>query len=174
MRPRGIFLRGARRGGRMGYVDDMRARIGSDMLMTASTGVIVVSGGRMLLQKRADNGLWGMHGGSLEIGESFEDCARRELYEETGLRPVRMELAELLSGQERIYSYPNGDMVYAVGAVYICREFEGELRPQQSEVSELHWFDPDALPELTPPDSGAIRRAAMRLIEERGDNTYEG
>ena len=69
----------------MGYIEDMRARIGHDMLITASVAVLVSDGRRILLQRRRDNGLWALHGGMIEIGETFEDAARRELREETGL-----------------------------------------------------------------------------------------
>ena len=104
----------------MGYIEDMRARIGHDMLITASVAVLVSDGRRILLQRRRDNGLWALHGGMIEIGETFEDAARRELREETGLTAGRLELCGLASGPDRIYTYPNGDRVYAVGVVYLC------------------------------------------------------
>ncbi len=154
----------------MGYIEDMRARIGHAMLMTASVAVLVVDGRRVLLQLRRDNGLWAMHGGVLEIGEAFEDAARRELCEETGLTAGRLELCELASGPDRIYVYPNGDQVYAVGAVYLCREYSGELRAQPEEVARLEWFDVDALPELSPPEAQLIARLAGRIARELDAN----
>ena len=136
----------------MGYIEDMRARIGHDML---------------LLQRRRDNGLWALHGGMIEIGETFEDAARRELREETGLTAGRLELCGLASGPDRIYTYPNGDRVYAVGVVYLCREFSGELRAQPEEVTRLEWFDVDALPELSPPEARQIAQLARRIAREQ-------
>ena len=67
----------------------------------------------MLLQKRADNGLWGYPGGSMELGESFKDCARREVREETGLICGNLEHFMNVSGEEVHYVYPNGDEIYA-------------------------------------------------------------
>lgn len=150
----------------MGYIEDMRALIGHELLITASVAVLVVDGRRVLLQRRRDNGLWAMHGGMLEIGEAFEDAARRELYEETGLTAGRLELCGLASGPDRIYTYPNGDKVYAVGAVYLCREYSGKLRAQPEEVAHLEWFDADALPELSPPEARQILQLARRIARE--------
>jgi 8-oxo-dGTP diphosphatase len=50
--------------------------------------VIVVRDKRILLGRRRNShggGTWAFPGGHLEFGESIEDCARREVFEETGL-----------------------------------------------------------------------------------------
>ena len=57
--------------------------------------VIVVRDGRVLLGKRRNAhgaGTWQFPGGHLEYGESIEACARRELFEETGLSILNLRL----------------------------------------------------------------------------------
>lgn len=68
------------------YILDLRKTVGHRPLLQVGASVIVVdSEGRILLQKRRDNGLWGYAGGSVELDEEVEKAAMRELFEETGL-----------------------------------------------------------------------------------------
>lgn len=140
-----------------GYVKTMRSIIGKMPLLICGASVIIIRNGYILLQKRKDNGCWGYHGGCLELGECLEDTAKRELYEETGLKVNSMKLFGVFSGLDLHYIYPNGDEVYNVDTVYICDDFEGELCLDKEEVLELKWFSFDNLPEnLSPPVKSII------------------
>ena len=148
----------------MGYVHDMRARIGRDPLLIVGASVIVVNvRGEVLLQRRADNGLWGYHGGCVELYEDTEDAARRELKEETGLIAGKMTLFGVFSGADMAYTYPNGDQASIVDVVYLCRDFSGDVRRQEEEVSDLRWFAPEALPSQITPANAPALRAYTRL-----------
>ena len=145
----------------MSYVSEIRKKIGHDPLMIVGASVIVTDeAGRVLLQHRADNGLWGYHGGCVELGENTEAAARRELLEETGLTAGKMTLLGVFSGPEMRYTYPNGDRASVVDIVYLCSDFSGELRPQPEEVTELRWFAPADIPaddQLSPPNIPALK-----------------
>ena len=146
----------------MGYISDIRKKIGHDPLLIVGASVIVTDeAGRVLLQHRADNGLWGYHGGCVELGENTEAAARRELLEETGLTAGKMTLFGVFSGPEMRYTYPNRDQASVVDVVYLCSDYSGEIRPQPEEVTELRWFAPAAIPaddQLSPPNIPALRR----------------
>jgi 8-oxo-dGTP diphosphatase len=61
----------------------------------SAAGVLVVRGDDVLLLRRAHRpriGFLDVPGGFMEANESFEQCARRELHEETGLTMGRLEL----------------------------------------------------------------------------------
>lgn len=56
--------------------------------ISVSVGAVLTSGRDVLLMRRAGShgiGTWSTPGGYLEPGESFEEYARREAREETGL-----------------------------------------------------------------------------------------
>lgn len=144
------------------YIMDLRKIVGHRPLLQVGASIIVEdSQGRILLQKRADNHCWGYAGGSIELDEVVEDAARRELLEETGLIARSMELFGIFSGPQTHYVYPNGDEVSNVEIVFLCREYEGELRCQEGEVEELCFFAADEVPEnISPP----IRRGVEQWL----------
>ena len=131
----------------MGYILDLRKELGHRPLIMIGAGAVIINKDNgILLQKRADNGFWGLPAGSMELGESFEACARREVMEETGLVMDKMELFATESGSETHYVYPNGDEVYVAAVYYICREYHGELKIQEDEVTEQRFFAIDEIP----------------------------
>lgn len=147
------------------YLAALRAYVGHAPLIMAAAGVVLMaSDGRILLQLRTDNDCWGIPGGSMEPGEAFEDVARRELFEETGLTAGHLDLLCLNSGPEAAYTYPNGDAVHLAGVVFTSTDFSGVLAPQPSETAALEWFDPLRLPaNLNPLDRGPLETLAARV-----------
>lgn len=148
-----------------GYIMDLRKYVGHMTLIQCAASVIVENeSGQILLGKRTDNQMWGYSGGSMEIDETAEDCAKRELFEEMGIVAEELHFFMVNSGPEAHYIYPNGDEVSNVEIVYICKQYHGELRPQEEEVSELRFFDiPDIPDSISPP----IRPVMRRYIESR-------
>lgn len=136
----------------MGYILELRRTLGSRPIIMAGAGVILLNDkNEILLGRRTDNGYWGYPAGSMELGESFEECARREVLEETGLACGKLEFLMDMSGEDSYYEYPNGDKVYLAGILYICRDFTGEMKVQEEEAYEQRFFPVDKLPENTPP-----------------------
>lgn len=135
----------------MGFILELRKKIGSRPVIMAGAGVILLNEkNEILLGRRTDNDYWDYPAGSMEIGESFEECARREVFEETGLTCGKLEYFMELSGEDTFYEYPNGDQVYLAVIIYICRDFSGELKVQEEEVYEQRFFPIDRLPKIPP------------------------
>jgi len=136
-----------------GYIMGLRKIVGHrPLLQVGASTVVRDEKGRILLQKRTDNGCWGYAGGSVELDENVEAAARRELFEETGLIAQEMRLVGVFSGPEMHYVYPNGDEVSNVDILFECTKWTGELVMQEDETADLRFFYPDEIPEnLSPP-----------------------
>lgn len=119
----------------------------SDLPVLVAAGVLVRRDDQVLLQRRGDDGTWGLPGGGLHSGETLEQTARRELHEETGLTAVDLRLVDFYSGPEFVVRYPDGFAAHVVGATYVTRRYSGELVVDGEETVELAWFPVDRLPE---------------------------
>lgn len=132
----------------MDYIKTMRRLIGSELLMTVGCGIILEKDGHILLQHRKDRDVWGIPGGVMEPGETFEETARRESLEETGLTVGAMKLFGLYSGSEGFAEYQNGDQIFSVQIVFYSTDFFGELLHETEESHEHRFFSKDTLPKL--------------------------
>ncbi len=119
-------------------------------IQTGASVIVRDERGRILLQQRSDNGLWGLPGGCQELGERLEATAVRELHEETGIR-VREDdliLINTLSGEARKRVYSNGDIVYNNTSLYLVDINSKDLTiKMNAESIKLEFFDIDNLPE---------------------------
>lgn len=150
------------------YIADLRKIIGHRTIIQCAASIIIVNEkGQLLLGKRTDNHQWGYAGGGVEIDENVEDCARRELYEEMGIKAGKMELFYINSGPQTHYIYPNGDEVCNVEIIYICRDYSGEIRRQEEEIEEIRYFDLDEinLEDIAPP----IRPTFVEYMKRFGE-----
>src|SRR5512143_3545339 len=99
------------------------------MLRPSLAAVVTDGDGRLLLQRRSDNGLWGLPGGSVEIGESVSDAILREVKEETGLTVAIERLVGVYSDPTfQIVRYPDGNVVHYISTLFVCRVLEGTLQ----------------------------------------------
>lgn len=132
----------------MDYIRRLRQYLGHDPLLVVAAGVIVRDEhGAILLQRRGDDGSWGIPGGALEPGESLEQAARRELLEETGLVASRLTPLDIYSGSEFFLRHPNGDQSYVVGVTFLGHGITGKPRPDGKESLELRYFPTRSWPD---------------------------
>lgn len=126
----------------MGYIMELRKKIGTEPIIMAGVTIVVKNEkGHVLLQRRTDSLDWGIVGGALELGETLEEAAHRELFEEAGLKAQELKFITVLSGNDMYYRYPHGDEVYNVTAVYEAAGTEGVPTIHDDEGLELKFFD---------------------------------
>ena len=133
----------------MGYIMNLREKVGhSPLIGVGATALIFNNKNELLLNLRSDTNTWGIPGGSKELNETLEECAIRELKEETNINVNDLELITVLSGKEYYFKYPNEDELDCVIALYKVSNYEGELNINDKESKELKFFSLDNLPEL--------------------------
>lgn len=129
------------------YITYLRSRLGSRKVFLAFASIILRDGsGRILLQRRTDFQAWGLPGGSLEMGEDLQTCARRELLEETGLHAGPLRLVGLYSEPEFDALYPNGDEVQQFTVCFEAPLAGGQMQVDGTENTAQAFFYPAELP----------------------------
>ena len=133
----------------MGYIMNLREKVGhSPLIGVGATTLVFNNKNELLLNLRSDTNTWGIPGGSKELNETLEECAIRELKEETNINVNDLELITVLSGKEYYFKYPNEDELDCVIALYKVLNYEGELNINDGESKQLRFFSLDSLPEL--------------------------
>ncbi len=128
------------------YIKTMREMVGNKTLLTIGCGAIIEDlQGRILLQERTGQDIWGIPGGIMEIGETFEETVKREVSEETNLEITEFSLFGIYSGENGFAVYPNGDRVYSIQIIFLSKKYEGSLKPC-AESKQLRFFSKEGLP----------------------------
>jgi len=109
----------------------------------ATSLIVTDSENALLLVKRSVEpkiGFWCLPGGFIELGETPDQAALRELKEETGLSGKIDRLLGVTSDTSERYG-----TILMVG--YLVREFSGALKPGD-DAAAAAYFMPDDLPEI--------------------------
>lgn len=108
-------------------------------------GVCIVKNGKVLLGQRLNAhgaGSWSFPGGHLEYAESWEECANREVSEETGLKIGNV-----------VFAAATNDIFEAENKHYVTIYMKAEWSAGDPEILEpekmikWQWFNWDDLPE---------------------------
>ena len=153
----------------MGYVEDLRKLVGHRRLILCGSSVVIRNEkGELLLQERRHPaGRWAFPGGLMELGESAEDTARREVREETALELGRLRLIGVYSGPDALCSAPNGDEWYVVNVSYTTEEYSGELKINDGESAALRWFRSEEIPETLVATHKKILADYLRMMQKK-------
>lgn len=121
---------------------------------------LVDADGRVLLARRPPGkplaGMWEFPGGKLEAGETPEAALVRELKEELDINVPPKCLAPLTFAS---HSYPEFHLLMPL---YVCRNWEGEIAPQQGQ--ELAWVRARKLADYAMPPADEPLKAALREL----------
>ena len=146
------------------HIARLRAAVGHELLVLPSATVLPVDEeGRVLLAWPAGTSEgWGTVGGAVDPGESPAEAAIREAREEIGVEVRLGPLLDVLGGPDYEVTYPNGDRVAYVSAVYEATVVDGVPAPADGELSKVSWFTREELPALP------LRRITRALLTATG------
>lgn len=128
--------------------------------MIEVTAAVIIEKGKVLIAQRAENqkmaGKWEFPGGKVEQGETYEECLKREISEELG---IKIEIESLFV--ENIYRYDSGTIKLIA---YKARYIEGEY--DLSVHNQIKWVKPDELDnyDFAPADILIIKKLKEELI----------
>ena len=130
----------------------------------ASIAVCVLKEGKILLTKRANppsQGLWSVPGGVIELGETIQEAAKRETYEECG---IKIEVGAVFNVENLIIPDERGNIQYHYIVTYLlAQHLSGEARPD-SDALEVRWVTREELTNLDmSPVASRIYRKAFEI-----------
>jgi 8-oxo-dGTP diphosphatase len=132
---------------------------------TVGIGVCIIKDKRVLLGKRTNShgdGSWSFPGGHLEKYESWENCAKREVLEETDLKIRNTRFAGVTND-----IFPKEEKHYIT--IFIIADYDsGQLKTMEPEkCSDWEWFSWGELPQ-------PLFRPIKNLIEQGFDPGVPG
>lgn len=100
--------------------------------------VAVTKGDKLLLahNKLFPDGMYSVIAGFVEMGETFEDCVRREVFEETG---IKVHNIKYFGSQP--WPFPNSFMIG-----FTAEYLDGEIEVDNDEIVDAKWFSKDEIP----------------------------
>jgi 8-oxo-dGTP pyrophosphatase MutT (NUDIX family) len=115
------------------------------ILIKAAGGLVQNDQGKLLFMLR--RGKWDLPKGKLDKGETLEQCAVREVEEETGVKGIKLEAPLLVT----YHTYDESGKHFLKETHWYRMTAPGKqsLVPQQEEqITELRWVDKKEIPSL--------------------------
>jgi len=106
----------------------------------------VFKDGKILLVKERADGRWALPGGWGDVGEPPAFGIEREVQEESGYTARAMKLVALRDTRQPPYHMVSPHHIYKL--LFLC-ELTGGAPQENIEISDIGFFAPDALPELS-------------------------
>lgn len=124
-------------------------RIGSSARIRngCTAAIFDAQGQKILLQRRSDNGRWGLPGGGMDPGESAAEACVRELLEETGLQTRVRKLVGIYTDPHMIMEYPDGNRWHIVAFHFEVGVTGGDITLDE-ETLEFAYFSREELQAL--------------------------
>ncbi|QWC00666.1 NUDIX domain-containing protein [Mycoplasmatota bacterium] len=158
----------------MSYIKDIRSKLGNDWVILNACAVVIINDkNQILLQKRSDNKLWGLPGGLMELHDSIESCAIREVKEETNLDVQLDKFIGIFNNP--FMRWREKDYARIISYAFTGKIVGSEMKINDHESLELKYFDYTHLPMIHSIDTlqiiEAVYKENFQMIEGK---RYDG
>ncbi|MFD9244731.1 NUDIX domain-containing protein [Streptomyces sp. NPDC059556] len=143
---------------RTDYFNDPAAPKASS-IVPAVTAFVVNDADEVLLERRSDNGRWGMPGGVQEIGENIAGTVVREVLEETGIQVEVVGLVGIFTDPGHVIAFADGEVRQEFSLCFRARPVGGEIKVS-SESFAVRWVPRSEL------DALDVSPTTRRRLEE--------
>ena len=131
------------------------------IMIEAAGGLVFNKDGDILMIFR--NGKWDLPKGKLEIGESVEECAIREVEEECSI--YGLDITEKLLETYHTYNLSGKEILKRTYWYKMNTDFNGELMPQIEEgITKVSWVEKDHIAEKIRNSYGNISDVLNRIF----------
>ncbi len=128
------------------YVKYLRNMVGKREVMLVASCCIIQNESKDILLQQRNNGKWGLPGGIMELSESAEEAAVREVFEETGFT---VEIDYLQGVYSKYFAeYKNGDKAQVIVVAFCASVKSGKLKIDGKETLDIKYFNANKLPEI--------------------------
>ncbi len=118
---------------------------------------------QVLVIRHKNGGHWAFPKGHVEAGETEEETARREIWEETGLK------VKLNKGFRKVVTYSPKPRVMKDVIYFAACPSGGRLARQEAEVEDVRWATlSQAIKLITYENDREVLRAFMAFLEREG------
>lgn len=131
------------------------------VIIEAAGGMVMNKKGELLMMLR--RGKWDMPKGKWDPGETLEECALREVTEETGLSPLILKQKL----QVTYHTYPFNDKTALKPSHWFMMDYEGEQPPipqTEEDIMEVRWVDRETAKTLLNQSFPSIREMVEKYF----------
>jgi 8-oxo-dGTP diphosphatase len=116
----------------------------------------------LLIQRAHDpfKGMFALPGGFMEINESLEEAAKRELFEETGIKDIQLTQIQTFSEPDRD---PRGRVISTCFGCVVHDQDRFQFQAG-SDAAAVSWFGLSDLPDLAFDHQVIIQTAIFKLL----------
>lgn len=152
----------------MEYFKFLRKSVGQEKIILNAANCVVINDQNEVLLHQIDQKYWSLPGGVLDLGETYESCAVREVKEETGIDVSIVDTLGIFYCMDKVF--PNGDQAQMIAQIFVARATSNQFEIDGVETLDVSYFNLSELPPLKHVEhQEALAKYRQIKNEEKGE-----